>query len=53
VKRGKSDAADAEAICEAVTRPNMRFVPLKSVEQQRVLVCIARVNCSLQMLRWR
>jgi transposase len=38
VKRGKSDAADAEAICEAVTRPNMRFVPVKSTEQQGVLV---------------
>ena len=37
VKRGKSDAADAEAICEAVTRPTMRFVPIKSVDQQRVL----------------
>lgn len=34
VKRGKTDAADAEAICEAVTRPTMRFVPIKSVEQQ-------------------
>lgn len=30
VKRGKTDAADAEAICEAVTRPTMRFVPVKS-----------------------
>ncbi|MEE8443727.1 MAG: transposase, partial [Alphaproteobacteria bacterium] len=30
VKRGKSDAADAAAICEAVTRPSMRFVPVKS-----------------------
>jgi transposase len=29
VKRGKNDATDAEAICEAVTRPNMRFVPVK------------------------
>lgn len=29
VKRGKTDAADAEAICEAVTRPNMRFVPVR------------------------
>ena len=29
VKRGKTDAADAEAICEAVTRPSMRFVPVK------------------------
>ena len=35
VKSNKNDAADAEAICEAVTRPNMRFVPIKSVEQQR------------------
>jgi transposase len=34
VKRGKTDAADAEAICEAVTRPSMRFVPVKSAEQQ-------------------
>ena len=33
-KRGKNDAADAAAIAEAVTRPNMRFVPLKSIEQQ-------------------
>jgi transposase len=33
-KRGKNDAADAAAICEAVARPNMRFVPIKSVEQQ-------------------
>lgn len=32
VKRGKTDAADAEAICEAVTRPTMRFVPVKSAE---------------------
>ncbi len=30
VKRGKTDAADAEAICEAVTRPTMRFVPIKT-----------------------
>lgn len=34
VKANKNDAADAEAICEAVDRPNMRFVPAKSVEQQ-------------------
>lgn len=33
-KRGKNDAADAAAICEAVTRPNMRFVPVKSISQQ-------------------
>ncbi len=37
VKRGKTDAADAEAICEAVTRPTMRFVPVKSAEQQAAL----------------
>jgi transposase len=38
VKRGKTDAADAEAICEAVARPSMRFVPVKSAEQQSVLM---------------
>ncbi|MEH6633680.1 MAG: IS110 family transposase [Halopseudomonas aestusnigri] len=37
VKRGKSDAADAEAICEAVTRPTMRFVEMKSAKQQAIL----------------
>lgn len=37
VKTNKNDAADAEAICEAVTRPNMRFVPIKTVEQQAIL----------------
>jgi len=37
VKTNKNDAADAEAICEAVGRQNMRFVPIKSVEQQAVL----------------
>lgn len=36
-KSGKNDANDAEAICEAVGRPNMRFVPVKNVEQQAVL----------------
>jgi transposase len=34
VKRGKSDSIDAEAICEAASRPTMRFVPVKSIEQQ-------------------
>src|SRR6202041_2815635 len=34
VKRGKNDAADAEALCEAITRPSMRFVPVKSKERQ-------------------
>ncbi len=38
VKRGKNDAADAEAICEAVIRPNMRFVPVKSEETQSLLL---------------
>lgn len=38
VKTNKHDAADAEAICETVTRPNMRFVPVKTPEQQAVLV---------------
>ena len=37
VKTNKNDAADAQAICEAVARPNMRFVAIKSVEQQAVL----------------
>jgi transposase len=38
VKRNKNDMADAEAICEAVTRPTMRFVAVKSAEQQSVLM---------------
>lgn len=37
VKSNKNDARDAEAICEAVSRPNMRFVPAKNAEQQAVL----------------
>jgi len=37
VKRGKTDAADAEAVCEAATRPTMRFVPVKSSGQQAAL----------------
>jgi len=37
-KSGKNDGNDAEAICEAVTRPSMRFVPVKSLEQQALLV---------------
>lgn len=37
-QRGKNDAADAAAICEAVVRPSMRFVPLKSIEQQTQLM---------------
>ncbi|MCK1683786.1 transposase [Bradyrhizobium sp. 147] len=38
VKRGKNDAVDAEAICEAVSRPAMRFVPIKSADQQATLM---------------
>lgn len=38
VKRGKTDAGDAAAICEAVTRPSMTFVPVKSVEQQGLAI---------------
>jgi transposase len=38
VKRQKNDSTDAEAICEAVTRPNMRFVPTKTVDQQSCLM---------------
>lgn len=38
LKRGKSDALDAEAICEAVQRPTMRFVPIKTIEQQGILM---------------
>lgn len=46
VKRGKTDAADAEAICEAVSRPTMRFVPIKDAEQQAVLM-LHRVRSTL------
>ena len=38
VKTQKNDEADAEAICEAVTRPNMRFAEVKTIDQQSVLV---------------
>src|SRR6202051_1037627 len=38
LKRGKNDANDAAAICEAVTRPSMRFVPIKTKEQQTALM---------------
>ena len=37
VRLNKNDAADVEAICEAVSRPSMRFVPIKSVEQKAIL----------------
>ena len=38
VKRGKNDAVDAAAVCEAMARPNMRFAPIKSADQQAVLM---------------
>ena len=40
VKRGKNDAADAEALCEAMSRPTMRFVPVKTAEQQTALMLV-------------
>ena len=42
-KRGKNDAADAAAICEAVTRPKMRFVPVKE-EHQQIILCLHRTR---------
>src|SRR5215471_10143455 len=50
VKRGKNDAADAEAICEAVMRPTMRFVPVKTPEQQSVMM-LHRVRLMLNRQR--
>ena len=40
VKRGKNDAADAEALCEAASRPTMRFVPAKTADQQAALMLV-------------
>lgn len=50
VKRGKNDASDAEAICEAVTRPTMRFVAVKTPEQQSVMM-LHRVRLMLNRQR--
>jgi len=50
VKTNKNDAADAEAICEAVARPNMRFVPVKNMAQQAVLA-LHRVRQALVKAR--
>ena len=47
VKRQKNDAADAEAICEAVQRPNMRFVPTKTPEQQRMRTATSSRICRI------
>lgn len=40
VKRGKNDAADAEALCEAMSRPTMRFVPMKTADEQAALMLV-------------
>src|ERR1035437_7779991 len=40
VKRGKNDGADAEALCEAMSRPTMRFVPVKTAEQQAAVMLV-------------
>jgi len=50
VKRGKNDASDTEAICEAVTRPTMRFVAVKTPEQQSVMM-LHRVRLMLNRQR--
>jgi transposase len=44
VKRNKNDGRDAEGVCEAMQRPTMRFVPVKSEAQQGVLGCTARAS---------
>ena len=44
VKRGKNDAADAAALCEAMSRPTMRFVPVKTAEQQAALMLVGVRN---------
>ena len=44
VKRGKNDAADAEALCEAMSRPTMRFAPVKTAEQQAALMLVGVRN---------
>ncbi len=50
VKSNKNDRNDAEAICEAITRPHMRFVPVKSVEQQDIQA-LHRVRCTVMSQR--
>ena len=52
IKRNKHDAADAEAICEAVGRPTMRFVPVKTSDQQAaVLLHRGRERPALRPMR--
>lgn len=53
VKRGKNDAAEAEAFCEAMSRPTMRFVPVKTVEHQAALMLVGprdRLVCNRTQL---
>ena len=50
VKRQKNDATDAEAICEAVSRPNMRFVETKTAEQQS---CVIYISATSPPAPWR
>jgi transposase len=45
IRRQKTDAAHAAAICEAVTRPSMRFVAVRSLENQAVLMVTRRGRC--------
>src|SRR5512133_2880090 len=53
IKRNKHDAADAEAICEAVQRPTMRFVPVKTAKQQATqLLHRGREQLERQLLTW-
>ena len=49
IKRGKNDAADAEALCEAMSRPTMRFVPVKTAEQQATLMLVHRFRGTGQL----
>lgn len=51
VKRSKNDAADAAAICEAVTRPSMQFVPAKTADQQAALMLHRARICSCASAR--
>jgi transposase len=50
VQRQKNDSTDAEAICEAVTRPNMRFVPTKTIEQQSLCFTERAISSSVSRL---
>ncbi len=52
VKRGKNDAADAEALCEAASRPTMRFVPVKTADQQAALMLVPCAVASAVRVSW-